>query len=672
VVRPAWIFALALPLLAGSSSAANRPVLANPHPCGDAPGFTCLTLAVPLDHGGRMPGTLSLQVAVQDVAPRRGVLLFLTGGPGQPGAPFGARVSQRLGAAVDGYRLVLIDQRGTGSLALHCPRLQQRMGSSDLAVPTRAEVTGCASAIGPKRRFFGTDQTVQDIDALGRALGVQKLTLDGVSYGSFVAERYALRYPHRVARLVLDSVVPHVGINGLSVENASAVGRVLRAVCGERHCPGDPATDLAAVVRGSGIATGLLDALVTMSVIDPTYPGVPEALHAARQGNRGDLDALIGRYGPDPRTPAEALSQGLHASALCADNPMPWGDAATPVAQRLPALRRAVARIPGAALWPFDRTVASGNGIVRTCLYWPPEPAPQVPHGDLPAVPTLLLAGDHDLSTPLAWARQEAARAPGGRLVVVPGAGHSVQMRALSDRGREAVREFLQAGPRTVAGAPPVEPCVPAAVRRKAIAFRSTDGIPLSGVVFGSGSNGIVLSHEFRANLCNWVPFAQTLAARGYRVLVYDSRPLASTAAVRAHLERDVLGAERALVRLGVRRVLLGGASAGGTAAMTAAALAPRSRLAGVVVLSSPTRFGAMDAESAARRVTAPSFYAAGRRDSGFVDEIRKMYAASAGKPKRLAIVDSSGHGTQLLDPSWAPPSFRTKLLKFIVAAFRR
>ncbi len=670
MVRLAWILALALPLLAGSSSAATRPVLANPHPCGDTPVFTCLTLAVPLDHGGRMPGTLSLQVAVQDVASRRGVLLFLTGGPGQPGAPFGARVSQRLGAAVDGYRLVLIDQRGTGSLALHCPRLQQRMGSSDLAVPTRAEVTGCASAIGPKRRFFGTDQTVQDIDTLRRALGVQKLTLDGVSYGSFVAERYALRYPRRVARLVLDSVVPHVGINGLSVENASAVGRVLRAVCRERRCPGDPATDLAAVVRGSGIATGLLDALVTMSVIDPTYPGVPEALHAARQGNRGDLDALIGRYGPDPRTPAGALSQGLHASALCADNPMPWGDAATPVAQRLPALRHAVARIPAAALWPFDRTVASGNGIVRTCLYWPPEPAPQVPRGDLPAVPTLLLAGDRDLSTPLAWAKQEAARAPRARLVVVPGAGHSVQMRAISDAGRVAVAGFLGGAPRSTYGAPPVDGCVPTVLRAKAIVFRSTDGIPLRGVLLGSGPNGIVLSHEFRANLCNWLPFAQTLAQRGYRVLAYDSRPLGSRPTA-VHLERDVVGAERELVRRGVTRLLVGGASAGGTAAMTAAALIPRSRLAGVVVLSSPRQFGAMDAEAAARRVTAPSFFGVGRRDSGFVDEIRKLYAASASKRKQLLVAPSSGHGTLLLDPSWAPPSFRTKLLAFIVAAFR-
>ena len=39
----------------------------------------------------------------------------------------------------------------------------------------------------------------------------------------------------------------------------------------------------------------------------------------------------------------------------------------------------------------------------------------------------LLLAGDRDLSTPLEWAKRAAARAPGGRLIVVKGAGHGVQ-----------------------------------------------------------------------------------------------------------------------------------------------------------------------------------------------------------------------------------------------------
>jgi pimeloyl-ACP methyl ester carboxylesterase len=608
------------------------------------------------------------------------VLVFLTGGPGQPGAPFAARVGARLAPYIQGYRLVLIDQRGTGPNALQCPMLQAQMGSSDLAPPTKAAVAACARAIGPKRQFFGTDQTVQDLDLLRRALGVEKLNLDGVSYGSFVAERYALRYPTHVARLVLDSVVPHAGINGLSVENAHAVGRVLRALCYERKCVGDPAEQLAFVVQTSSIDTRLLDALVTLSVFDPTYPGVIPALYAASHGRRAALEQLVRRFGVDPNTPAEALSQGLHASALCADNPMPWGGPDTPVKRRLTALLDAAVRIRRAAIWPFTQAVASANGIVRTCLYWPPEQAPAVngkghAHGlasfrvKLPPVPTLLLAGDRDLSTPLEWARQEAALAPKGTLIVVPKAGHSVQMRAVDEYGRQALNAFLHVGLRRTAGVTQVvDGCLTGALRAKAIDFRATDGLPLHGVLLGSGRNGIVLSHEFRANLCNWLPFAQQLAARGYRVLAYDSRPFDPT---RGHLERDVLGAERELVRRGVKRVLVGGASAGGTAAMTAAAAIPPSVLAGVVVLSSPGEFGPMDAVAASRRVSAPSFFGVGSRDTAFTDEVRRLDRASAAKRKQLLIVSSSGHGTELLDTSWAPASFRTKLLGFIAAAFR-
>ena len=43
----------------------------------------------------------------------------------------------------------------------------------------------------------------------------------------------------------------------------------------------------------------------------------------------------------------------------------------------------------------------------------------------------------------LAWARQQLALTPHGTLVVVPGAGHSVQSRAVSDVGRHAVAQFL-------------------------------------------------------------------------------------------------------------------------------------------------------------------------------------------------------------------------------------
>lgn len=454
------------------SASDPTPVLSSTHPCAQpafsttAPGsgagshvrspggitFSCATLTVPLAHAGLHPGPkpaerLSLRVAIADNADApRGVLVFLTGGPGQPGVPFAARVANQLldPAVLRAYRLVLIDQRGTGGGALRCPQLQQVMGSSDLTVPPASAVQACAQTIGPARQFFTTADTVADLDALRRALGVQRLSFDGVSYGTFVAERYAVTYPDRVSRLVLDSIVPHDTVDPLELAGIGRTADVLRMVCKENGCTTDPARELSEVVRGRHDGPELLDTLTGLSVGAPRLTDVPAALHDAVRGDDTTLDAIVAAEHHRQAAPADELSQGLHASTLCEDLHGPWGDAATPVAGRAAAIRKAVAALPDAMVFPYDRATAAGNGIAVTCQEWPSTPVVPFPAGrDLPAVPVLLLAGDHDLSTPLPWAQQEAARAPQGHLVVIPGAGHSTQSSANGPLGRAAATAFL-------------------------------------------------------------------------------------------------------------------------------------------------------------------------------------------------------------------------------------
>jgi len=463
VLRGLASVAVAAGLVAGCtgapSSQPERPAASARHlaglkdvrPCRGIAGFSCGSLSVRLDPFGSAPGKLSLRVAVSGVASApRGVLLFLTGGPGEPGVPFIPRLVDRLGPALDGYRLVLFDQRGTGAGALDCPALQRQMGASDLTVPSPAAVRSCAAAIGPDRRFYATADMVADIEALRVALGVARLIVDGVSYGSYVAERFALAHPGEVSRLVLDSVVPSWNVDPLQLVNMWQSAAVLRDVCAAQRCGSDPASDLAAVVRRYHDGPALLDMLVALSVGDPAFPGVPAALHAAAAGRPDALTALIARvHGADAATAGE-LSQGLHASALCADMPMPWGGPDTPLATRPVALARAVARLTPAQVWPFDRATAAGNGFIQTCLHWPPSPgpspaapSPEAAHAELPRIPVLLLAGGRDLSTPLAGARAQAALAPDGHLFVVPAAGHSVQNRAAGDPAEAELARFL-------------------------------------------------------------------------------------------------------------------------------------------------------------------------------------------------------------------------------------
>jgi pimeloyl-ACP methyl ester carboxylesterase len=438
------------------------PRLTGAHACADQPDFTCSTLTVPIDHTGHLSGTLNLQVATgNNVSASKGVLLFLSGGPGQPGVPFADQISdKRMPEPAKDYRMVFIDERGTGQGALNCPELQAQVGSSDIAVPTPDAVTQCANLLGDTASLYSTDQTVADLDALRQALGVAKMTVDGVSYGTFVTERYALAHPTHVNRLVLDSVVPHQAepADSLYLVGLRAQARVLRAACASAPaCGYDPAVDLAALVRQESAAQGvsLFDMLVTYEFLDPTYrdpnpadlpPGsgdVIGAIHAARGGDPVKLNALSQMLasGGDP---VDEFSSGLHAATLCADMRFAWGSAATPTSFRPAALALTQRLLPTSAVWPYTQAVAVGQGFDQTCAHWPAERPNSDTAARLPNVPVLIVNGDNDLSTPLEWARQEAATGPDVKLVVVPGASHSIQNRERGHAGRDAVIAFLE------------------------------------------------------------------------------------------------------------------------------------------------------------------------------------------------------------------------------------
>jgi pimeloyl-ACP methyl ester carboxylesterase len=392
------------------------PKLTDSTACTAFRDATCSVLRVPLDRSHPGAGSVELRVAV---AGRRTdpVFLVLSGGPGEAGLFLLKSARRWLGPAANQVRLVALDQRGTGRDALNCPALQQAMGASDLTPPPAAAVTSCATKIGDQRRFFTTRDTVEDIEALRVALKTDKLALDGTSYGTFVAQRYALAHPKRVSGLVLDSVVPSEGASLLSEVSMKATRRVL----------GDETTkQLAKVVEQHHNGPAILDMLTGLSVGAPRGDGAASAIAAAANGNTGPLDGLIKGVRDVMRSwGAERLSQGLHASTLCADTPAPWGSAAAPLNGRRQALEQAAEKLDP---YPYDRATFTGNGFAQQCLNWPPVDVPDPPPaGELPDVPTLLLAGEKDLSTPLEWTRSAARHAPQGKLIVAPGAGHGVQ-----------------------------------------------------------------------------------------------------------------------------------------------------------------------------------------------------------------------------------------------------
>ena len=144
------------------------------------------------------------------------------------------------------------------------------------------------------------------------ALGVEKLTLLGVSYGAKVAGEYARRYPAQTAGLILDSPAPVDGLDGYDQLRTLGTPRVLREVCFPGLCHAtvrDPEAALAAaaerlqdgavrgplVDRSGRVKTGAvrerdLYAALAASDLDPYLrAGLPAAIASLADGDAAPL-----------------------------------------------------------------------------------------------------------------------------------------------------------------------------------------------------------------------------------------------------------------------------------------------------------------------------------------------------------------------------------------------
>lgn len=394
-------------------------------------GIACRTVKVPLDWSGQRHGALSLKVNVSEG--KGPLLLYLAGGPGQSATTHTEYVKSWFDYIAPEYRIAVMDQRGTGGTAIHCDRLQ-RLPLTDLTVRPRAAVKACGRKLGAKRGFYSTASTVRDMELIRRALGVKRMAIMGTSYGTYVAERYARAYPKRVSRLVLDSVVPQEDIDPFLRVHMRRTAKILRWECGRGKCGfrSDPAADLAKLVRmparGRVNGPALLDWVTTIFSFEPkSIPEFGRAIHAAAaRGNYRPLNGIANKAikfaAP---APAGDLSWGLHAATLCSDAEFPFsigkGNRSSRSAASLRYLRRSHRR----AFWPFDRATALRNGIPQVCFDWQRTKVKPAPKPGRINRPTLIFAGQYDLSTPIEYARREHRRMPKSKLVVIPKMGHA-------------------------------------------------------------------------------------------------------------------------------------------------------------------------------------------------------------------------------------------------------
>lgn len=219
-----------------SSSAATPQSTITWNPCGEQ---LCGELTVPLDYS--KPEGETVQIALLKVPARgekKGSLVVNPGGPGASGIAYAAAADFIVTPAVRAsYDIVGFDPRGIGKSApVDC------LSDKDLDVLLSGETTpddagevaameeeleafgrACQAKTGELLAHVSTQDVARDMDSLREALGEEKLTYMGKSYGTYLGDVYMRLFPARVGRFVLDGMYP-VSLTPQETEEGQALG----------------------------------------------------------------------------------------------------------------------------------------------------------------------------------------------------------------------------------------------------------------------------------------------------------------------------------------------------------------------------------------------------------------------------------------------------------------
>jgi pimeloyl-ACP methyl ester carboxylesterase len=206
-----------------------------------------------------------------------------------------------------------------------------------------------------------------------------------------------------------------------------------------------------------------------------------------------------------------------------------------------------------------------------------------------------------------------------------------------------------------VSSAVPVSPSPDPTAGSQSVRFEAPGGVRLAGRLFGDGPVGVVLAHQVDDDQGDWFPYAQRLAARGYRVLTFDLRGYcpggdagcsSGSPDVESSAE-DVAAAARFLSERGAKTIVLIGASVGGQAVLIHTARDPDG-VAGVISLSAPVYFAYDITEKTLAGLDVPTLFVAGRGDGDAASSARS-FARWVGGSTDLMVLDTGEHGVDLL-----------------------
>ncbi|MFF4246335.1 alpha/beta hydrolase [Streptomyces sp. NPDC001822] len=437
----------------GGASAPSRPL--DWRRCGapegretPGPAWRCATVRVPLDHAdpdGRTIGIALIRKAATRKSERLGSMLFNFGGPGGSGVGILPRAAASYRELNTRYDLVGFDPRGVAaSEGVRCRDDQEQEKSYreiDMTPDTSAEEAafvadgtafgaGCARLSGTVLPHVGTTNAARDMDLIRAALGDDKLSYFGISYGTELGGTYAHLFPGRVGRVVLDAVVdPTADSVGHARNQATGFQRALENYFRDSgQDPGAGTRRTAALLRRldadplpTSSGRELNESLAVTGIVTPLYsksgwPSLTAALDEAENSGRGDrlLELADSYNGRDGKGHYGTQNHSQRAIS-CADS------RARPTAAEARALLPEFRRL-SPVFGPFLAWDTAG-----WCAGWPVEGEHDTPEASAPgASPILVIGTTGDPATPYEGARRMADELGDGVGVMVTnkGEGH--------------------------------------------------------------------------------------------------------------------------------------------------------------------------------------------------------------------------------------------------------
>ena len=421
----------------------------------------CAIVSVPEDHSNFKNGkTINIHLAVLPSLarhPESDPVYFFAGGPGQAASDI-AFLAAAFGDVRKHRDIILVDQRGTGkSKTLSCEAgvwdarldpLAQALTATDADMDR--DRARCLVTLKGNAATHRTDDYIDDLELVRKALGHQKINVWGGSYGSRVALRYMKRFPDRIRAAVLDGVAPttlHLPDDALLSSEAEL--RTLLAACNaSAACSKAYPDSLAsfdqltrtlkakpAPVRMNHPGSGkLIDATVSdRTVVSLLWPLlyqpeaqrlIPSLIAQAATGNFAPLAATA----TASAITSEELAMALRMAVMCAEDMLGRTATANPRFEALSSVFYAACKD-----FPHGKVAAE---------FFEPT---------VSAIPTLLFSGSHDPVTPPSQAALAAKTLSQHKQVLAAGMGHIVSTHACV---RRIIGKFIDAGTITAANDP--------------------------------------------------------------------------------------------------------------------------------------------------------------------------------------------------------------------------